>query len=73
MKDGFNKRINSENAKKIVTTPATAIPEILPEKVTLAPLPLFNTAAISKSPPETPLKGMLHSNLNIRKNNFAVN
>lgn len=58
MKENLNKCINSEKGKKNVTTPATAIPESLPEKVTLAPLPLFNTAAISKTSPETPLKGM---------------
>lgn len=56
MKDGSNKRVNSEDTKKSMTSPAIAIPETLTEQVTLAPLPLFDTAAESQSPPQATVK-----------------
>jgi hypothetical protein len=59
MKDGSNKRSGSDNIKRCSSSPAlsaTAIPENLPEQVTLAPLPLFKSSVGSKSPTQVTFK-----------------
>lgn len=58
MKDGSNKRANSEDLKKSTNSPTTSVVETFPEQVTLAPLPLFDKTDASTSPSETVHKSM---------------